>query len=244
MKIKKTITLAISSLLCASIALSTLGVAGCTNNTPKKDSIVIMSEELSGLFNPFYATSGADMEVVGMTQVGMLSTDNSGNPVVGTDLPTVALDFDVQTVGSGENVKSIYTFVIKNNLKFSDGVPLTMNDVLFNMYEYLDPVYAGSSTMYSTKIEGLTEYRTQKNYSDGGSAAEAALIEKATGLATSRIDELITVYEENGLRPGTDNSYSLSEKDMRNAIAEWTVQDGYKMAVATEAQRATMTNAD
>ena len=40
----------------------------------KKDSIVIMTEELSGLFNPFYATSGTDMEVVGLTQIGMLTT--------------------------------------------------------------------------------------------------------------------------------------------------------------------------
>ncbi len=36
-----------------------------------------------------------------------------------------------------------------------------MRDVLFNIYVYLDPVYTGSSTMYSTEIVGLAEYRTQ-----------------------------------------------------------------------------------
>lgn len=50
----------------------------------EKDSIVIMTEELSGLFNPFYATSGTDMDVVGMTQIGMLGTDEKEIPLPAT----------------------------------------------------------------------------------------------------------------------------------------------------------------
>lgn len=33
--------------------------------------------------------------------------------------------------------------------------------MLFNLYVYLDPVYTGNATIYSTDIVGLTEYRTQ-----------------------------------------------------------------------------------
>ena len=112
---------------------SASALTGCGKGT-KKDSIVIMTEALSGLFNPFYATSGTDMDVVGMTQIGMLATDDNGKPQTGDDLPTVskAFDYQINDLGGGKK-ETVYTFVIKNGLKFSDGEPLTMNDVLFNM---------------------------------------------------------------------------------------------------------------
>ena len=136
---KKRLFRVMSTALCGVIGFSTVATLGSCGQK-KKDSITIMTEELSGLFNPFYATSGADMDVVGMTQIGMLSTDKNGNLVAGDDQPTVVKDFDYDIVGSGEEAKTVYTFVLKNDLKFSDGHPLTMKDVLFNMYEYLDPV--------------------------------------------------------------------------------------------------------
>ena len=172
------------------IVMSILLVAGIvlpiTACSKKKDSIVIMTEELSGLFNPFYATSGTDMDVVGMTQISMLGTDESGNPVAGDDESTVVKDFEFTTTGSGDNAKTVYTFVIKNGLKFSDGMPLTMNDVMFNIYEYLDPVYTGSSTMYSIDIEGLTQYRTQTNQSGDDGETESQISSQANAMATVR----------------------------------------------------------
>ena len=168
---KGVLAMLMSVLLMAGIVLP---LTACSR---KKDSIVIMTEELSGLFNPFYATSGTDMDVVGMTQIGMLGTDKEGNPVAGDDESTVVKAFDYVINGSGEDAKTVYTFVIKNGLKFSDGKPLTMNDVMFNIYEYLDPVYTGSSTMYSIDIEGLSRYRTQTNQSgdDGESESQDLL---------------------------------------------------------------------
>ena len=162
---KKKLVRALSVSLCAVMALPVAApLASCGGGNKKKASITIMTEELSGLFNPFYATSGADMDVVGMTQIGMLSTDKEGKTVAGEDHATVVLDYDYKIENEGlENAKTVYTFVLKNGLKFSDGHALTMNDVLFNMYEYLDPVYTGSSTMYSIDIKGLSQYRTQTN---------------------------------------------------------------------------------
>ncbi len=241
MKTRKLISCAF---IISALLLTTVLLVGCNNkdNNKKnnKDSIVLMSEDVSGLFNPFYATSGPDQEVTGMTQIGMLSTDNNGITACGDDLPTVAKAYKIETVGND----SKYTFVIKNGLKFSDGVPLTMNDVVFNMYEYLDPVYTGSSTMYSIKIKGLTQYRTQKNYSDSSSSAEDAISNQASVLAQNRLEELILVFEEKGLIEGSQNSYSLNEKQMKDAINEWDVTEGYKSAVATEAQKATYTDSD
>ncbi len=242
-RFKKLGVTALGVTLACSMMLPVL--TGCdpdNNKKNDKDSIVIMTEEVPGLFNPFYATSGTDQDVVGMTQIGMLSIeyDESSQDkvkvVAGDDQPTVVKAFDVNTSNSAETV---YTFVIKNGLKFSDGKPLTMNDVMFNIYEYLDPVYTGSSTMYSTDIVGLSQYRTQKNYSGGGDEAETQLSQTATAYAKMRINELIDCYEMNFATSASNSSYYATDAQMREAIANWEVTDGFKGAVATEKEQAT-----
>ena len=230
---KKGLYRALAIALCGAMSATTVvSLAGCKKKN-KRDAIVLMTEELSGLFNPFYATSGTDQDVVGMTQIGMLSTDSNGHTVAGEDQPTVVLDYEVKS-GTTE---SVYTFVLKNGLKFSDGKPLTMNDVLFNMYEYLDPVYTGSSTMYSIKIKGLSEYRLQQKSSSGGSALEDQISSNANRYATTRIRELIETYQEAGKIQGSQNAYKLSEADMKAAIAERNVSNGYKTAVASKKEQ-------
>ena len=226
-------------MICGSMA----SLASCKKKD--KDSIIIMTEELSGLFNPFYATSGTDMDVVGMTQIGMLSTDRNGNTVAGDDLPTVVKAFDQKTEGEGEAAKTVYTFVLKNDLKFSDGHPLTMKDVLFNMYEYLDPVYTGSSTMYSIDIEGLSQYRTQKNLSgDANTEAEEQIAKEAAQNARWRILELVDLFEEKGKIEGSTDSYSMDEAKAKAAINEWMVSADYKSAVASLREQETFTDED
>ena len=196
----------------------------------KKDAIVIMTEELNGLYNPFYATAGTDMDVVGMTQIGMLSTDRNGNPVAGDNEATVTKAYSITKDANGD---SVYTFVLKNGLKFSDGVPLTINDVMFNMYEYLDPVYSGSSTMYSTKIKGLKTYRTQENLSDESADTESQIYSQAAGYAKVRIQELINVFKNKGKIDGSQNSFQLDEAGMKEAIGNWGVSRGYQTAVGS-----------
>ena len=231
---KKGLYRALAIALCGAMSATTVvSLAGCKKKN-KRDAIVLMTEELSGLFNPFYATSGTDQDVVGMTQIGMLSTDSNGKTVAGEDYPTVVLDYEVKS-GTTE---SVYTFVLKNNLYFSDGKPLTMNDVLFNMYEYLDPVYTGSSTMYSIKIKGLSEYRLQQKTSSGGSETESQLSTNANKYATTRIRELIETYQEAGRIQGSQNVYKLPEAEMKEAIANRTVSNGYKTAVASKSEQA------
>ena len=131
----------------------------CAND--EVDAFVIMTEQLDGLFNPFFSTSATDGTIVSMTQIGMLSSKYVNGEIqvaYGDNEAVVVKDYDIV---ENDNGTTTYTFVIKNGIKFSDGAPLTMEDVLFNYYVYLDPVYTGSSTLYSTDILGLKEYRTQ-----------------------------------------------------------------------------------
>lgn len=218
-KVKAVLSVAIASVLGASV----FSTVGCGKG--KKEAVTLMTDSLSGLFNPFYATAGTDMDVVGMTQIGMLSTDEKGNPACGTDEATVVLDYQMKEEGGN----SVYTFVLKNNLVFSDGYALTMNDVLFNMYEYLDPVYTGSSTMYSIDIEGLKTYRLQSNTSSG---TENETTRQSNSLAEGRIREIKDIYTEKSLalNPGS-SSYSVTEAQMEEAIKAWNPTDNYTKAV-------------
>ena len=64
-------------ILCISMCIGTaLLFTGCGDEEVDKtpESLVIMSEALDGLFNPFFSTSGADSTIVAMTQIGMLTS--------------------------------------------------------------------------------------------------------------------------------------------------------------------------
>ena len=223
----------LSLLMCLVMCSSVLAMfPGC--GSAKPDAIVIMTEDLDGLFNPFFATTGADMGVVGMTQIGMLTTDYVNGEAVhayGDGYACVAQDID--WTYSSVNNTTTYTFVLKNGLTFSDGHPITMEDVLFNMYVYLDPAYSGSSTMYSTEIIGLKEYRTQQQTS-GDSNADDMLSKGARDRAQNRINELINIFMAVG-KTSTEGSYSADYDTMRDYILNThKLSSGYISAVAVK----------
>ena len=246
-KATKLLSAALGLVMSTSLVATAFAGCGGDNNTTAPAALVIMSDAVDGLFNPYYATSGADMEVVGMTQIGMLTTGFTGNPgeeqatvEYGDDEPVVVKDYEIVHDANETNENkdgngvTTYRFVIKNGIKFSDGHPLTMEDVLFNMYVYLDPVYAGSSTMYSTDIVGLKQYRTQSTVGSAGDAISS----EATTRAKNRINELTNIYTalKNANKPTHIDA-------MKEAISTHSVSKGYKEAVAYGSAREQVTNA-
>ncbi len=201
--------------------------------------LVFSTDALDGNFNPFFATSATDVNIAAMTQVSMLSTDRNGQPLCGENNPTVALDYkqtmydvngDVTTDGnkaSKENGGStVYEFLIKNGMKFSDGKPLTIQDVLFNLYVYLDPAYMGSATIYSTDIKGLNAYRSQDpTMSD---SANVNLDTTFYATADQRISDLLAyLVPETGVSPVkteqiTADIATLSELFREEVESDWT----------------------
>ncbi|MBE5744644.1 MAG: hypothetical protein E7355_00720 [Clostridiales bacterium] len=149
------------------------GGNGAQKNNPETQPLVLSTDALDGKFNPFYATSATDVTIAAQTQLSMLTLNEKGEIACGENEATVALDYKVTMYDTAEqgtgNVttsgskakRTEYEFVIKNGIKYSDGNDLTIDDVLFNLYVYLDPLYLGSATIYSTKIQGLQQYRTQ-----------------------------------------------------------------------------------
>ncbi len=186
------------------------------NTLKETRPVVFATEALDGNFNPFFATSAPDSEIAGMTQIAMLSTDKNGNVICGENEPTVALSYDVKETTENGKKYTDYSFVIKNGIKYSDGVDLTIKDVLFNLYVYLDPAYMGSATLYSTDIVGLKSYRAQDmDLADDSSANLDAKFE-------SEADERMTSLEDYLAGYSVDDE-AQAEKDM-NKIKEYFLE--------------------
>ena len=237
----------VSLFLCVAMLVGAMACfAGCGkkdgdtdgNTGSKQDALVIMTEQLDGLFNPFYSTSATDATIVGMTQISMLTAKYVNGSIevgYGEDEAVAVKDF-MQNYDQAKD-QTVYTFVLKNGILYSDGHPLTMEDVLFNLYVYLDPVYTGSSTMYSTKIQGLTSYRNQEN-SSNDSNADDMISERADTMASARIKELINLFQQHK----TSSGYYADYETMKNAINAHSLSSGYKSAISNDPSEVTNAN--
>ncbi len=193
---------------------------------PESRPVVFATEALDGNFNPFFATSGTDTEMASMTQIGMLSTDEKGNTVCGEDEPTVALAYNVKDVENGKYTD--YEFIIKNGIKFSDGKDLTIKDVLFNIYVYLDPSYMGSATMYSTDIVGLKKYRAQDPTLIEEGFDESSLNKKFNGEAIQRRQNILDYLDDEieATQQILDDIQYIKTEFKDEVTSDWTMSQG------------------
>ncbi len=153
-----------------------------TTDTP----LTVAYSPFSQKFSPFYADTGYDQDVVSMVSLGLMTTDRMGGIIYnaiegetvsynGTDyLYTGAADISVDYDEASDT--TTYTAKLRDDLKFSDGVALTADDVIFTYYTLLDPGYVGSTTLGSYGILGLQNYQTQTSdevYAEFGAIADA-----------------------------------------------------------------------
>ena len=226
----------LSFVLCIALCVGMVStLSGCGGG---KDAFVIMTEQLDGLFNPFFYTSANDGTIVGMTQIGMLGSTYEGGEVkvaYGENEAVVTKDYDIVENSDGTVT---YTFVLKNGIKFADGHPLTIEDVLFNYYVYLDPVYTGSNTLYSTKILGLNEYRTQ-TVGSGSDDSDTLITSQASTRAQARLNELVNLFRAE-LKASSTNEVSYDA--MVQAIKTYSVSSGYQNAISNNPDEVTSEN--
>ncbi|MBE7080249.1 MAG: hypothetical protein E7371_03320 [Clostridiales bacterium] len=208
-------------------------------------AVVFATDALDGNFNPFFATSATDTTIAAMTQVGMLTTDSKGNPKCGNDVPTVVYNYNETMLDADGNEtndpmvaqdggSTEYEFIIKNGMKFSDGVPLTIRDVLFNLYVYLDPQYMGSATIYSTDIKGLKAYRMQDPYA-GDSAEESG--DMFTTKAMQRVTNLLNYLDPEGARPAKTEEIEKDIAKVEELFLEEVTSDWNEVAGTLESYK-------
>ncbi len=115
----------------------------------RTDTFVATIHEPGGVFLPYFYDNGWDGNAVQPIFSSLVTVDNSGNPV-----PDLAEKWDI----SPDNLT--YTYYLRPNLKFSDGSPLTADDVAFTLTLLNDPAYAAGNVDFSNiVIKGTEEYK-------------------------------------------------------------------------------------
>lgn len=131
--------------------------------------MVVGYSHFSSKFSPFFAESAYDQDVQQMTQMQLLSSDRTGaviyKGIEGETIPYDGTDYTYYgpadlVVTENEDGTVFYDFTLRDDLVFSDGEPVTVDDIIFSMYVLADPTYDGSSTLYAQPIQGMAEYRS------------------------------------------------------------------------------------
>lgn len=159
---------AASSAATASSESNSTATAEASTTAASDGTLVLAETGFESKFSPFFAASASDQDVIDLTQLGLLGADRKGEMILngiegetreynGTDYTYYGTSDCVVTENDDGTVT--YDIKLRDDLKFSDGEPVTIDDVIFSMYVFLDPTYDGSVTMYSTPIVGLEEYR-------------------------------------------------------------------------------------
>ncbi len=218
----------------ATCATMLFAMTGCTPDEiehfdAETRPVAIATGALDENFNPFFYTSGNDGDVIGMTQISMLTSNADGEIVCGEDQATMALDYSVKSYdaagqeASGTSIDhTTYEFVIKKGVKDSTGYEMGILDVLFNLYVYLDPVYSGSSTIYSTNIKGLKSYRAQQEIDDDSSVN---VEDRYRAAAQQRISNILAYDNTNPTKSWDDvkDDVQLVAKRFKEGLEkDWT----------------------
>ena len=178
---KKFLALLLALMMCVGV------LAGCGNSTPapaesgapaesaepasdnSDTPLVVGYSPFSSKFSPFFAETAYDQDVASMTAISLLTSDRTGaivyNGIEGETINYNGTDYTYYgpadlVVTENADGTVYYDFTMRDDLVFSDGEPITIDDVIFSMYVLCDPTYDGSSTLYAQPIEGMEEYRS------------------------------------------------------------------------------------
>ncbi len=139
-----------------------------TSKTQSTTPLVVGYSPFSSKFSPFFSETAYDQDVYAMTALGLLTSDRTGAIIhKGIKGETVAYngkDYTYYgpadlTVTQNDDGSVYYDFTLREDIKFSDGEPVTVDDVIFSMYVLCDPTYDGNSTLFAQPIKGLDAYR-------------------------------------------------------------------------------------
>ncbi|MEF7638219.1 ABC transporter substrate-binding protein [Bacillus thuringiensis] len=117
----------------------------------RKDTLVVGISKPGGVFLPYFQQNGWDGNVTSVIFASLVSTDKQGKPI-----PELAEKWDVSSD------QLTYTFHLRKDLKFSDGSPLTADDVAFTLTLLHDKAYEGEVDISQYAVKGGKEYKEGK----------------------------------------------------------------------------------
>ena len=173
---KKTIRL-VALLLALVMCVGIFAACSCGGDDKKTDDektdvnttpLVVGYAPFNEKFSPFFSETAYDKDVWAMTQLGLLTSDRMGTVIEkginGTTVEYNGTNYTYYgpadlTITENADGTVDYDFVLRDDIKFSDGEALTVDDVIFTMYVLSDPTYDGSTTFFALPIKGMEEYR-------------------------------------------------------------------------------------
>lgn len=216
---KKIVALVLCFAMCFCFLVGCGGGASDDNKT-----LVVGYNTFNSKFSPFFSETVPDTDVSDITTVSLLPTDRQGavllNSKDGEVVPYNGKDYTYNGVANCEiteqkDGKVTYDFTLRDDIKFSDGEPLTVDDVIFSMYVLADPTYTGAVTFFALPIEGMDKYRS--------------------GMETRR--DLILKTEKKGYEKNdffTEEQYNVFWKafdeagaNFAQSIADYCIANGY-----------------
>ena len=126
--------------------------AAATDTGSSDGTLVLADTGFEGKFSPFFAASSADQHVIDLTNIALLGADRKGEMIL------KGIEGETREYNGTD-----YTYYGPADCEVTenaDGTPITIDDVIFNLYVYMDPTYDGSATLYSMPIAGLDDYRS------------------------------------------------------------------------------------
>ncbi|MBR3307171.1 MAG: ABC transporter substrate-binding protein [Lachnospiraceae bacterium] len=186
--------------------------------------LVVASDDFSEKFNSIFAGSVPDQGVADMVSVSLLLNDRAGEIIYhgiegetksynGTDYTYKGIaDCDVTENADGSVV---YDFQLRDDVKFSDGEPLTADDVIFTYYVICDPSYDGGLSLYSLPIKGMQEYR------DGSQTLLTLLLDAGEDNTD------FTYFTEQQQKDFWENDLQAAGEQFAKSIAQYCIANGY-----------------
>jgi peptide/nickel transport system substrate-binding protein len=232
---KKRLTILLSLLM-----VLTMVLAGCTKDnggTPEPQGggepeteaadpnkpLVVGYSPFSSKFSPFFAETAYDMDAADMTQAYLIYTDRLGAVVekgkTGETREYNGTNYTYNgpadmTITENADGTVTYDFELREDMKFSDGEPVTADDVIFTMYVLCDPTFEGSATLFSQPIKGIEAYR-------GGMSSLGNVIFEAGEDNTD-----FTYFTEEQQKAYWE-SYNSTTKALAEDIVKFCVDNGY-----------------
>ncbi|WP_136605858.1 ABC transporter substrate-binding protein [Paenibacillus dokdonensis] len=123
----------------------------------RTDTIIVGLTDPSGAFTPYFTQSGYDGNVNSLLFGSLVTVDEKGLPI-----PDLAEKWDIS------DDQLTYTYHLRKDLKFSDGSPMTADDVAFTWTIQFDKAYDGDSMVPTLPVKGAQEYKEGKAASISG----------------------------------------------------------------------------
>lgn len=117
----------------------------------RNDAIIVTLVTPSGAFTPYFTQVGYDGNVNSVLYTPLVRVDTDGLPI-----PGLAEKWDIS------EDKLTYTYYLREGLKYSDGSPMTTEDVEFTWTLLHDPSYDGLNSVVEAKIKGGQAYKDGK----------------------------------------------------------------------------------